>query len=499
VALLVDAKAARWAIDGVLAAALVAAALRARRVTIGSERTGWLLLAIAAVAVLIPLLGAPAGIVFAAAVLLIAGCAPWRERIVLIDGLLMLVVGLSIVLVAVLPGLIARFAHRPVVFAAACVGCLIVSAGIACALIVLPRHDPRRRPDAWLLAVAFLIGSVDNIPVQLARDGVSALPGDWYAFGLPVAAAMMAAAALVRARRPQPIAPQERVGVLLASIVPTLIGIGLAIASLFVSTPQRVAAIAGLVLIGALRLVRMREVERQARRLAQVAERSQAARVAQSRASLTALSTALEARDGYTGHHGEQTVGLVRAVGRRLGLTPVESAEVESAALLHDIGKIGIPDSILHKPGPLDENEREVMRAHPIIGERIVRAVPGLEGVARAVRHEHEAWDGSGYPDGLSGEAIPLASRIVLVCDAYHAMTSDRPYRTALPPELARDELLECAGRQFDPAVVSALLALLTTPPDRAPAARNGSPAEESAQAADAPPRAPRTPPAAVR
>jgi HD-GYP domain-containing protein (c-di-GMP phosphodiesterase class II) len=117
-----------------------------------------------------------------------------------------------------------------------------------------------------------------------------------------------------------------------------------------------------------------------------------------------------------------------------------------------------VPNEVLLKPGPLDDEEWRIMRSHTIIGERILRTVPGLVDIAIAVRHEHERWDGAGYPDGLAAEEIPLASRVVLVCDAFHAMTSDRPYRAALPNDVALRELRENAGTQFDPAVVHALL-----------------------------------------
>src|SRR3712207_3466567 len=143
---------------------------------------------------------------------------------------------------------------------------------------------------------------------------------------------------------------------------------------------------------------------------------------------------------------------------RSLGLYSREVAEVEAVALLHDAGKIGIPDQILHKPGPLTPEEWVLMREHPVIGERILRPLPGLSDVATAVRHEHERWDGRGYPDGISGEAIPLASRIVLTCDAYNALVSDRPYRKRLSDATAEAELRRCAGTQFDPKVVDALL-----------------------------------------
>ena len=175
-------------------------------------------------------------------------------------------------------------------------------------------------------------------------------------------------------------------------------------------------------------------------------------------AVVRSLAVALSARDGYTGEHSDTVRELSVAVGRAIGLDGTSLAEVEAGALLHDVGKIGIPDSILNKPGPLDEAEWQLMREHPIIGERILLPLPGLGRVARAVRHEHERWDGSGYPDGIAGEAIPLASRIVLACDAFNALVSDRPYRSALPVSDAVAELERCAGTQFDPAVIDVLL-----------------------------------------
>ncbi len=179
------------------------------------------------------------------------------------------------------------------------------------------------------------------------------------------------------------------------------------------------------------------------------------------KATIEALSTALTARDGYTGSHSQETLGLVNAICDELRLKPNACEYVADVALLHDIGKIGIPNEILHEPGKLSDEQWEVMKQHPVIGERIVVTVPGLEEVARAIRHEHERWDGGGYPDGLKAGEIPLASRIVLVCDAFHAMTSDRPYRRAMSVEDARLELSRNAGTQFDPTVVGALLHVL--------------------------------------
>jgi diguanylate cyclase (GGDEF)-like protein/putative nucleotidyltransferase with HDIG domain len=176
------------------------------------------------------------------------------------------------------------------------------------------------------------------------------------------------------------------------------------------------------------------------------------------REAIEALAVALLERDRYTGEHSEAVIEMSAAVARNLGLSVTEVERIKSAALLHDIGKVAIPDEILHKPGPLSDEEWTLMRQHPVIGERILRVLPGLGAVARIVRHEHERWDGGGYPDGLSGEAIPLGSRIILAADTYHAITSDRPYRGAKAHADAVEELSRCAGTQFDPRVTEALI-----------------------------------------
>lgn len=156
----------------------------------------------------------------------------------------------------------------------------------------------------------------------------------------------------------------------------------------------------------------------------------------------------------YEHLHGVGELAL--AVGRRLGLRGEELDVVSRAAELHDVGKMAVPDAVLMKPGPLDEGEWEFMRRHTVVGERILAAVPALTPVAQLVRASHERWDGTGYPDGLTGEQIPLGARIVAVCDAYDAMTSERPYRDSMPPLDALTELRRCAGTQFDPVVVAA-------------------------------------------
>jgi diguanylate cyclase (GGDEF)-like protein len=178
-------------------------------------------------------------------------------------------------------------------------------------------------------------------------------------------------------------------------------------------------------------------------------------------AGVEAMAVAVDLRDSYTAAHSERVVQLAEAVAHRLDLDPIQLTEVRYAARLHDLGKIGIPDRILHKRSTLTPDEWAVIRQHCIWGEQILCRIPGLESVASIVRSEHERWDGRGYPDGRAGDDIPLASRIIAACDAYHAMTSDRPYRAALSPDVARRELESESGRQFDPQVVEVLLEVM--------------------------------------
>jgi putative nucleotidyltransferase with HDIG domain len=174
------------------------------------------------------------------------------------------------------------------------------------------------------------------------------------------------------------------------------------------------------------------------------------------------LAASLDRRDGATARHSRAVVGSACAIGRALGLEPAALTELEVAALLHDIGKVAVPDSILNKPGPLTPEERAVMMQHPTWGADVLARIPGLEAVATIARYHHERWDGTGYPHGLSGTRIPLASRIIAVADAYNAMTSDRPYRQAMPVEEAVAELRAGAMWQFDPGVVEQFDVLLT-------------------------------------
>jgi HD-GYP domain-containing protein (c-di-GMP phosphodiesterase class II) len=176
---------------------------------------------------------------------------------------------------------------------------------------------------------------------------------------------------------------------------------------------------------------------------------------------MQALLAAVEARDSYTGDHSRSVVDLSVRVAREMGLPERDVGEVEQVALLHDVGKVGVPDRILHKPGPLTPTEMESVRRHPAVGARIVGAVSDLAHLAPAIRSGHERWDGDGYPDGIVGDVIPLVSRITFVCDAYDAMISDRPYRHALPPTVAAAEVRRGAGSQFCPTAAHALLGVL--------------------------------------
>jgi HD-GYP domain-containing protein (c-di-GMP phosphodiesterase class II) len=171
--------------------------------------------------------------------------------------------------------------------------------------------------------------------------------------------------------------------------------------------------------------------------------------------TVEALANALEANDEYTSSHARWITDFALRVGKDLGLDSRQLKRLELGALFHDIGKIGIPEAVLSKPGPLTESERGLIEKHPELGERIIAPIDRLQDVCPIVRHCHERYDGTGYPDQVAGEDIPLESRIIFVCDAYHAMTTDRPYRKRLPADEALRRLDEGAGTQFDPRVVA--------------------------------------------
>jgi len=171
-----------------------------------------------------------------------------------------------------------------------------------------------------------------------------------------------------------------------------------------------------------------------------------------------ALASAVEARDSYTEAHTQRVANASRELGAQVGLGPDDLDILYRGALLHDIGKIGVPDGILLKPGPLTETELLLMQQHPVIGERIARPLRSATVCLPIIRHHHERWDGEGYPDRLTGDDIPLMARIVAVCDSFDALVSDRPYRQGRSPRAAMQVLEAGAGRQWDPALIAAFV-----------------------------------------
>jgi HD-GYP domain-containing protein (c-di-GMP phosphodiesterase class II) len=177
-------------------------------------------------------------------------------------------------------------------------------------------------------------------------------------------------------------------------------------------------------------------------------------------ATVRALSNAVEARDAYTRKHAERVTAYGLLLARAMGLSLAESTEIEFAFLLHDIGKLAVPDAILYKPGPLTSAERAQMERHPVVGAELLFSIEFLSGAAEVVRHHHERWDGSGYPDGLTGDEIPPAARVFAVADVLDALTTDRPYRAASDLRTAREMIIASSGRHFDPDVIAAFEAI---------------------------------------
>ena len=181
-----------------------------------------------------------------------------------------------------------------------------------------------------------------------------------------------------------------------------------------------------------------------------------------------AMAMAIESRDPYTGGHVVRVTAYSVMLGERLGLDPQDLLKLQLGGMLHDIGKVAVPDAVLSKPGHLDERELQIMRSHSAVGHEIIRPIPQLACISDIVRHHHERYDGMGYPDGLAGERIPHLARVVAIADSFDAMTSDRPYRKGMPVEDGLAEISRCAGTQFDPAYAGAFT---DGPPDRFEAA----------------------------
>jgi ribonuclease P protein subunit RPR2 len=206
-------------------------------------------------------------------------------------------------------------------------------------------------------------------------------------------------------------------------------------------------------------LEKERQLERYAADLRETFKQERARRLELRRsyvATVRALANAVEARDAYTGKHAERVAAYGIAIARAGGMAIADDPDVEFGFLLHDVGKVAVPDAILFKPEPLDGPERDVMERHALIGWEILRDVDFLGDAKLVVRHHHERWDGEGYPDRLAGEDIPLAARVFSVADTFDALTTDRPYRKGMEIGVARSIIVEGSGTQFDPDIVEA-------------------------------------------
>jgi HD domain-containing protein len=338
---------------------------------------------------------------------------------------------------------------------------------------VRPAVLPTLVSDAW-----FTIGPVLVLVLAHAQRFTWS---DWPLYGCALAAQVLfdAGAAVGWSWGAEGISPRVQLPLLGWSYIvdATLAPLGLVIAAAAANRPT-VLLIA--VSPAAILLLFARERE-------QRLEQTQALSTAY-RGTALLLGDVVEADDHYTGSHSREVVDLALAVAEALRLDAGRRRDVEFAALLHDVGKILVPKEIINKRGALDPSEWDIIRRHTIDGERMLARVGGtLSNVGRIVRASHERFDGGGYPDRLAGETIPIESRIVSVCDSYSAMTTDRPYRSALSASEAVTELRDCAGTQFDPAVVDALVGLLVAP-RRSPRHSSGRQPQPSLALADGAP-----------
>jgi len=303
---------------------------------------------------------------------------------------------------------------------------------VAPALVFIAAGEPKAGPKAipWLIVAVF---------AQFAGDFVLTMLREWTALG---------------------VSPSDLVRPFLwiFAVDALLTPVGFALALSAATWPAMILCVLPLLV-----LVRVFARERQ-RRLGQTLELSHAYR-----GTVFLLGDLVEANDEYTGTHSRAVVDLVLAACDRLGLDATSRRNAEFVGLLHDIGKIRIPNSIINKPGPLSPEERAIVNTHTIEGQRLLERVGGLLAeIGWLVRSCHERWDGTGYPDGLAGEEIPIIARIVCCCDAFNAMTTRRPYRPARSVADALEELRRCAGTQFDPAVVEVIEAVVATSPAEA-------------------------------
>lgn len=331
----------------------------------------------------------------------------------------------------------------------------------------LPRRDGDQPGLRWLTWTAIRVIVAGSVGLTVAAVGTAVAPNFW---GLFAAVAAAFAVESVLDLTLTLVAPAIRGSgnwkEIASSLAPAVLGslpiqapLIAALAFSYRTTPWSVA----LFLIPALAAHRLLHLYRQQRETTE-ALGSANARLANANLSFaSALVATLDARDRYTAGHSAAVAIYARDITRRMGLSEAEQELVHLCGLVHDVGKIGLSAGLLEKPGALSLEERRQMEQHSTIGERILSKVEDYREVATIVRHHHERVDGMGYPDGLAGEEIPILSRVIAVADAYNAMTSDRPYRDAMPSRVARLRLAQAVESQFDTAVVAAFEAILTT------------------------------------
>jgi putative nucleotidyltransferase with HDIG domain len=354
----------------------------------------------------------------------------------------------------------------PTLFAAVLFGPLAAAIVNAASMLGDPelfaRRDPARAPRlkwATYTSTRFITGAVAGVIAMAVIDATNTGLGGLLAATLLSALAaegldVLGASATLRVVRGESMLDNLK---LLAPIVLTSVPIyGPLVAILALAYLEVSPWTLPLFLIpslGAQRLYKMYQAQRT------LAEKLEDANVS----FAVALVTTLEASDAYTAGHSRAVAIYSRDIARRMGLPDEDCDRAFLCGLVHDIGKVGLPASLLGKEGALTLEERRQMQDHSIIGERILREVAAYDDVAKIVRHHHERIDGEGYPDGIGGDAIPLLSKVIAVADAYNAMTSDRPYRDGMPPRVARLRLAQAVENQFDTTVVAAFEAILAT------------------------------------
>ncbi len=337
---------------------------------------------------------------------------------------------------------------------------------LALALGMVPSVLRRQVSPSWLLTAAGNSWFAMGPAIVLSAFAVHTPDGHWAVLLLALAAQLAVdfAQCTIRDRLHGDLDLRELLNEVrpIYAIDLALSPLGLAVAFSAVQTDNAVAVLLIVPLFGVLRYFSKERDER----LSQLNELNDAYQ-----GTALLLGDVVEADDAYTGKHCKSVVRLALEVAEQMGLDADRKRNVEFGALLHDVGKIAVPKAIINKPGALDEREWEIIKTHTIEGQRMLEQIGGfMNEIGRIVRASHERWDGSGYPDGLSGHAIPLEARIVSACDAFNAMTTTRSYRKAMSHPAACEELERCAGSHFDPTVVRVLLNLPSTRADAAAA-----------------------------